>query len=777
MLRATLTVTRGFGTTMRIRGPGMLGQQSRARSTWSIGTTPSLSRTTLLTSSSVRVPRLVPMGLIRGLATDTDPKTTESVEGKEEQPSKPSTPESHEKVVGDVQSHEFKAETRQLLDIVAHSLYSEREVFIRELISNASDALEKLRHAQLISANVAADHSLEIQLFTDADKKTFTIQDFGIGMTKEELVQNLGTIAHSGSKEFLKKLGADAKDQPATAKERIIGQFGVGFYSAFMAGDKLTVYTRSAAPGSKGYCWTSDGLGSYSIAEAEGVSVGTKIIIYLRENAEEFAKAIRVREIIQKYSNFVGFEVKLNGEKVNTVQALWKKNKNEITEEEHLAFYRYLTSAQENYLYHLNYSADVPLSIHSVLYIPDRAYDPFEMGQMKSGVSLYSRNVLIQANSDKILPSWLRFVKGVVDSEDIPLNLSRELLQHGHLIRRLRDTLTGRILRWLEGESKTQPEQFSKFLKSFSLFLKEGIMQDQSNAERIAGLLRFESSAQEDTTSLSEYLGRAPEDQTAIFYHCAPNRETAQESPYLEAFQKRKVEVLFLYEEFDPIVFSQLIKYKGKELVSIDSEQADNLLKKVESTGASESTESQEKTKSETTGTQQKALNSDQLEELKTWLVTTLGSAVKEVKVSERLVSHPAVVLNHHTRAMRQMIKALEQRSGGNFPSMPEMVKLEINPNHAIIRGLFHLKDSNPTLAKEVASQVLDNALLSAGALNDPLTMVPRLNKILESVVIADTPAQPRQEKSDGKSNGNQNESSTPSEPKIPVVEGEKVTE
>ncbi|KAJ1955319.1 hypothetical protein IWQ62_005558, partial [Dispira parvispora] len=529
MLHATLTLARGFRTTVRTRGPSVLGQWSRARSTWGVGTSPILSKTAPPTSSSMRAPRLVPMGHVRGLATDTEPKSTETAEGKEEQPAKPSTPESHEKVVGDVQSHEFKAETRQLLDIVAHSLYSEREVFIRELISNASDALEKLRHAQLTNANVAADHPLEIQLFTDADKKTFTIQDFGIGMTKDELVQNLGTIAHSGSKEFLKKLGADAKDQPATAKDRIIGQFGVGFYSAFMAGDKLTVYTRSAAPGSKGYCWTSDGLGSYSIAEAEGVSVGTKIIIHLRENGEEFAKDVRVREIIQKYSNFVGFEVKLNGQKVNTVQALWKKNKNEITEEEHLAFYRYLTSAQENFLFHMNYNADAPLSIQSVLYIPDRAYDPFEMGQMKPGVSLYSRNVLIQANSDKILPPWLRFVKGVVDSEDIPLNLSRELLQHGHLIRRLRDALTGRILRWLEGESKTEPEQFNKFLKSFSLLLKEGIMQDQSNAERIAGLLRFESSVQEDTTSLGEYLGRAPEDQTAIFYHCAANRETAQE--------------------------------------------------------------------------------------------------------------------------------------------------------------------------------------------------------------------------------------------------------
>ncbi|KAJ1977294.1 hypothetical protein H4R35_002358 [Dimargaris xerosporica] len=720
---------------------------------------------------------------LRTLSTTTLRLTNTTASSTKESTPSEARPAPSEKVVGTAQSHEFKAETRQLLDIVAHSLYSEREVFVRELVSNASDALEKLRHLQLTDSSLAADHPLEISIYTDADNNTLTIQDSGIGMSEEELVGNLGTIAHSGSKDFMKQLEKSGKggSNAASARERIIGQFGVGFYSAFMVGDKLTVYTRSAKPGAKGYCWVSDGLGSYTISEAEGVAVGTKIVISLRDNSKEFVKPDRIKEIVQKYSNFVGFQVKLNNEPINTVTALWKRDKNSITEEEFKKFYQFLTSEYQNYRYHLVYKTDAPLSIHSVLYIPETNEEAVGFGQSKAGVNLYSRTVLIQAHSDKILPHWLRFIKGVVDSEDIPLNLSRELLQDGLLIRRLRETLTRRIIKWLESESKADPEKFATFLKQFSYYLKEGALQDQNNSEKIANLLRFSTTALEDgqMTSFGEYIDRMVKGQDAIFYMQASNRKTAEDNAYLEAFKRRNVEVMLLFDNFDPIVFSQLNKIRNHALVSIDSAEAEKKLKSIplardaaagkdQSAASAADTTSKGAAEGGATTSQLPALTKDDLQNLHTWLLATLGNRVKDIKVSERLVSHPAVVLGHQDRATRQLLKAMQERSGGSgsgFPMMPEVVSLEINPTHPVIVGLYHLKDANSQLAKAVAEQVLDNALLSAGALNDPLDMVPRLNQILQSTVQA-AAASPA---------SSSDSSAQLEKPDIPVVEGEKV--
>ncbi|KAJ1976337.1 hypothetical protein H4R33_006461 [Dimargaris cristalligena] len=717
-----------------------------------------------------------------------------------------SAPEPTEKEVGTPEAHEFRAETRQLLDIVAHSLYSEREVFVRELVSNAADALEKLRHMQLVNTNAAADQPLEIAIGTDTAANTITITDSGIGMTHAELVQNLGTIAHSGSKDFMKQLETAAKTDDkktdtssvaSAAKDRIIGQFGVGFYSAFMVGDKLTVYTRSSSsPDAKGYCWKSDGLGSYSISEAEGVAPGTKIVIHLRDNSTEFAKPATIRQIVTKYSNFINFPVKLNGEQVNTVSALWKKSKNSVTEQEHLDFFHFLAGSKlDQYRYNLHYSTDAPLSIQSVLYIPKTNAEATDMsGQLKPGVNLYSRTVLIQANSDKILPPWLRFIRGAVDSEDIPLNLSRELLQDGALIRRLRDTLTNRIIKWLQSESKANPDEYLNFLKSFSYFLKEGALQDSNNSDRIANLLRFPTSSKpvDEFTSFSEYIGRMVPKQKAIFYLNASNRRTAEENPYLETFKRRNVEVLYLYEDFDSIVFSQLGFVSGKPLVSIDSAEAETMLQEIplpeesadkDNAAAKSSADTDVKdssAKSDSTpangsaegnaGTPAVAprLTESEIGDLKTWLLETLGiDRVKEIKVSTRLVSHPAVVLNHQNKAFRQIMTAMRSRGGLEvFPEMPDVVSLEINPQHPVIYGLYQLMEDNPTLASDMAFQVLDNAMLSAGAMTDPLTMLPRLNRILQSTVEAATKT-----KKAAKA-----ESTDPS-PSIPVVEGEKVTD
>ncbi|KAJ1911973.1 hypothetical protein IWQ60_009882 [Tieghemiomyces parasiticus] len=759
---------------------------------------PALKRASPMSrSSTATLPRLSSAGLARTYTTD--PKASEaettSTEAETTTSSTTAAAREPEKEVGPAETHEFKAETRQLLDIVAHSLYSEREVFVRELVSNAADALEKLRHTQLVDgANVIADQPLEINLYTSPDNHTFTIQDSGIGMTREELETNLGTIAHSGSKQFIKQHAGSE-----SAKDRIIGQFGVGFYSAFMVGDQITVYTRSATPGSPGYCWRSDGLGSYTIAEAEGVAVGTKIVITLRDNGHEFERAERIREIVNKYSGFVGFPVKLNGEPVNTVEALWKKSKGSVTDEEYLNLYRYLASGPSahdhgKFMYHLHYNTDAPLAIRSILYVPESNPESALLSQTKPGVNLYSRSVLIQANSDRILPSYLRFLRGVVDSEDIPLNLSRELLQDGALIRRLRETITGRVLKWFKSESKYDPEAFGKFLAQFGSYLKEGALQEPEHANDLLDLLRFPSSAGTDAkpTTLGDYIARAPTGTDApkvIFYLEASNRATAKTNAYLEAFQRHNVEVLFLYDEFDTILFNQVGKFKDFILVSIDTSQAESLLKSLKkASGAGEDAKStdgkdQKDAESVAAGAATEAaraagiipdrLDKDQVTDLAAWMVRELGNQqVKEVKASERLVSHPAVVVDHQSKAMRQILKAMMRHGeGGNMPVVPEMVTLEVNPTHPVICGLYALTQSQPTLARRVAAQVLDNAMLMAGALNDPITMVPRLNQLLESLVV-DAAGKP---KDGGDSKAPETTKVEGDDKPIPVVEGEKV--
>uniref|UniRef100_A0A5F9CJJ5 Histidine kinase/HSP90-like ATPase domain-containing protein n=1 Tax=Oryctolagus cuniculus TaxID=9986 RepID=A0A5F9CJJ5_RABIT len=339
---------------------------------------------------------------------------------------------STESVHGSVSKHEFQAETKKLLDIVARSLYSEKEVFIRELISNASDALEKLRH-KLVSGGQALP-DMEIHLQTDAEKGTITIQDSGIGMTREELVSNLGTIARSGSKAFLEALQSQAE-----ASSRIIGQFGVGFYSAFMVADRVEVYSRPAAPESQGHQWLSDGSGVFEVAEASGVKTGTKIILHLKPDCKAFSDEARVRDVVTKYSNFVSFPLYLNGKRINTLQAIWMMDPKGVSEEQHEEFYRYIAQAYDKPRYTLHYKTDAPLNIRSLFYVPETKPSMFDVSrELGSSVALYSRKVLIQTKATDVLPKWLRFVRGVVDSEDIPLNLSRELLQES---RRLPETL------------------------------------------------------------------------------------------------------------------------------------------------------------------------------------------------------------------------------------------------------------------------------------------------------------------------------------------------
>ncbi|KAJ2614204.1 hypothetical protein H4S08_001827 [Coemansia sp. RSA 1365] len=625
-------------------------------------------------------------------------------------------------VVGPAEKHEFKAETKKLLHIVAHSLYSQREVFVRELISNASDALEKLRQLQTTSAKAGSDKPLEINIAIDPEQKTITFFDSGIGMTADELKENLGTIARSGSKAFIEKMQSSA--ETSNAANSIVGQFGVGFYSAFMVGDKITVYTRSAKPDSEGYCWVSDGLGAYTLSKAENVAVGTKIVISVKEDAKEFLDKEKLSEIIKKYSNFVGFPISVDGDKVNTIEALWTKDKSAITEEDHKNFYRFISHSWDDPMYSLVYKADAPLSIRSILYTPSRNPEAMGFERIKPGVSLYSRKVLIMSNAEGLLPEWLRFVKGVVDSEDLPLNLSRELLQNGPIIMRLKSIISSRIIKWLQEEARKDPAKYSQFFNEFGVFLKEGVCQDMENQKDIAKLLRFEISAKDSgqMVSLDDYVERMPKDQEHIYYFCTPSRKVGAESPYYVPFEKHGTEVLFMHHQLDEFVMGRLSEYNGKRLISVDSAEAGKVLKQWNDAA-----------QASTADDASPPLTTEQTDELTSWMRESMGTQAKEVRVSERFMTYPAIVVDFDSPAVRRMMKMMSGNKGDELPVSPCTV--EINPRDPVIKGLFALKSKNEDLARKIAQQLLDNAMIAAGIMDDPRSMVKRLNEILKATV------------------------------------------
>ncbi len=466
-------------------------------------------------------------------------------------------------------THEFQAETKKLLDIVINSLYTERDVFIRELISNAADALEKFRHESLTrnQEDLFDSHvPLEITIDLDEEKKELTITDTGIGMTGDELISDLGTIAHSGSNSFLAELAEAARKDVS-----LIGQFGVGFYSAFMAGATVRVQSRSW-DGSEGHEWSSDGTGSFEISESPGLHRGTKIIISLKEGCEDYAKKWKVESIIKQYSAFVPFPIKLDGETVNTVQALWARNKAEIKDEEDLEFYKFIANARDEPTYRLHFSTDAPLAINSLLFVPKENFEIMGFGRVSPGVNLYCQKVLIDQHSETILPEWLRFLKGVVDSEDLPLNISRQALQDNALVAKIRKVITKRFLKFLAEEAKKDEESYLKFWETFGIYLKEGVASDFEFRSELGKLMRFESSKSKESTpiGLDEYLLRMSPDQEEIYYINGPSRAAIEAGPYVEMFKKKDIEIIYTTEPIDDFVLSHLAEYEGKKFVSAD---------------------------------------------------------------------------------------------------------------------------------------------------------------------------------------------------------------
>ncbi|OUW17519.1 MAG: molecular chaperone HtpG [Opitutales bacterium TMED158] len=604
------------------------------------------------------------------------------------------------------EKREFQAEIKQLLDIVIHSLYTEKEIFVRELVSNASDALEKLRHLKITEKNIFDDSlDLEISISTDDTANTITIQDFGIGMDKDELIGNLGTIAHSGSKQFLQAL-----KEGGEKNDNLIGQFGVGFYSAFMVAKEVKVYSRSWKEDGTGHVWSSDGSGSFEIEEVEGQRRGTKIVISLKEDDKNFAADATVKEIIKRYSSFVQFPIKLNGEAVNTIDALWLRSKSEITDEEYTEFYKFQANAWDEPRYRLHFSADAPLAINALLFVPNENPERAGFGRIDPAVALYSRKVLIDSKPDELLPEWMRFAKGVVDSEDLPLNISRETMQDRSLIQKLGRVITKRFLKFLAEEAKKRPDQYQEFFDKFGFFLKEGVAIDMTYKEELSKLLYFESSTLDkgQKTTLADYVSRMKDDQKEIYYILGQNRESIESGPYLEGFKSRGLEVLFLYEPVDEYVMSNLNEYDGKTLVSAD--QGDIKLDDVAKPDA------------------ENALNDDEAKGLCEWLKETIGDKVKEVKVSDRLVDSPAIALTPDAMSaqMRRMMRQMGQDAG-----MPTEVLFEVNPRHPLMINLNQQRERDADLAKMIALQAFDNSMVAAGLLEDPKDMVTRMYDIL----------------------------------------------
>lgn len=607
------------------------------------------------------------------------------------------------------ETHHFQAEIQQLLNIVIHSLYTDKEIFVRELISNAADACEKLRFNQSSGKTVEqSDIAPAISIATDDKTGTITITDTGCGMTHGELVENLGTIAHSGTKAFLKQL-AEAK-KPDVG---LIGQFGVGFYSAFMVAKKVTVLSRSFVPEEQGWQWTSEGMGGYELAPAADLPRGTKITLELKDDAKDFAQENTVERIIQRYSSFVPFPIELNTKRLNTVQAIWARSKNEIKEEEYNEFYTFVGHDHDKPLFRLHFSADAPLAIQSLLFVPQRNFESMGMGRIDSEVNLYCRKVLIQAKAKGLFPEWLRFLKGVVDSEDLPLNISRETMQDSSLMQKLNKVLTGRFLKFLDEQSEKEVEAYEKFYAEYQRFLKEGVVTDFAHKDALGKLLRFESSTLDagKMTSLADYVKRMSSEQKEIYCLLAANRAAAEASPYFEVFKERKFEVLFLYDPWDEFVMEHLREFEAKPLKL--AEKADlNLSTKKDG-----------------------ALSEDAAKSLATWLKETLGDKIGEVRVSERLVESPAVVVDSDkfmTASMRRIMKAMKQDGPDAGTAKHDF---EINPAHPVIARLDVMRQKDSAFAASVAEQILDNARVAAGVLEDPRAMLARLNTLLERVL------------------------------------------
>ena len=608
-------------------------------------------------------------------------------------------------------THQFQTEVRQLLDIVIHAFYSDREVFVRELVSNASDALEKLRLKQLTQTDIyEPERELRITITTDEENGTLTIADSGIGMTQDEVVEFLGTIAHSGTKKFL-----EAMKESKGGTQDLIGQFGVGFYSVFMAADKVEVTTRSWQPDAAPVKWVSDGQEGYELGEAAADTPrGTSILIHLKEDAKNFAKGDHTRYILSKYSNFVGFPIDFNGEHLNTVQAIWMKSKKDVKPEEYEGFYQFIAHTESKPLSYMHFSADAPIVLNSVLFVPEENPEAMGFGRCEPMVSLYCHKVLIDSKPEKLLPEWLRFLAGVVDSEDLPLNISREMLQDNSLLRKVAGIITKRFIKHLEGVAKNETETYEKFWRTFSRYIKEGVVTSWEHKDALGKLLRFESTFTEPGkfTSFEDYVSRMKENQKDIYVLYGASRSQLENSPYLDALKARGFEVGFFTEGGDQFVVESLMKFGEKEIKSID--RAGLELPPLEAQP------------------DQPGLDDAEAEGLTTWVSDTFKERFSKVTTSDRVTSAPAIALQGEGDISPE-IKAYLRAMGQEIPEThPEIA---FNPHNPIVMKLAELRTQDEALATLLADQLINTALLRAGMLDDPAKLADNSQALLEKLL------------------------------------------
>jgi HSP90 family molecular chaperone len=607
------------------------------------------------------------------------------------------------------QSFHFKAETKQLLNILIHSLYKDREVFLRELLSNASDALNRLRFEMVTNQDVL-DPAVELSIHIKVDKEArmLTIQDTGIGMTKEEIIENLGTIAQSGARKFL-----EATKDKSTDLTQVIGQFGVGFYSVFMVAEWVRITSRSYHPSEKAVSWYATGEDNYEVSPAEMAERGTKVEIKLKEDASEFADEYRLKNIIHKHSEYIGFPIYVGEEKqpVNKQTSIWRMSKQNVTEEQYNDFYKQLTLDFEDPLLHVHVVTDAPVQLYALVYVPGKGERGIFSPRREDGLKLYSRNILIDEYNKDLLPEYLRFVQGVVDSEDLPLNVSRETVQATGLMGRLKKVVTGQVMKELESLAKNDADKYQTFWKEFGVYLKQGVATSLAEAESITPLLRFKTNLHPEAwSSLEDYVGRMKPEQKEIYFIVGEDPKSILRSPHLDYFQAQGTEVLLLTEPMDSFMLMGLHKYKDFELKSVAQAEIPDRPKEVEG---------------------QEQIAEADFSKLIERFKQVLGERVIDVRASNRL-SQSVARLADADGALNPELQRVYKYLGKEY-EIPKKI-LELNPSHPILKKLLDT-DSNSELQNLVIEQIYDSALLVEGLHPDPSSMASRVQQIIEAAL------------------------------------------
>ena len=609
------------------------------------------------------------------------------------------------------QQFSFKAETKQLLNILIHSLYKDREVFLRELLSNASDALNRMRFEMVTNKDVLDSNAeLKIHIKADKDKRTLTITDTGIGMTRDEIVENLGTIAQSGARNFLEI----AKEKNGDVSQ-VIGQFGVGFYSVFMAAESVRVISRSFQPEGKAVSWYATGEDNFIIGEADMGERGTRIEIKLKEDASEFAEEFRLKNIIHKHSDYIGFPIYMGEEEkpVNKQTSLWRTSKQDVTEEQYKEFYKQTTLDFEDPLTHIHLVTDAPVQLYALLYIPAKAERNMFSLRKEDGLKLYTRNILIDEYNKDLLPEFLRFVHGVVDSEDLPLNVSRETVQSSGLMPKLKKVLTNQVMRELENIAKNKAEKYNEFWQEFGVYLKQGIAANPSDADAINPLLRFKTNLNPETwSSLDDYVARLKDGQKEIFYIVGEDPKSVLRSPHLDYFHSQGTEVLLLTDPMDSFMLMGLRKYKDFELKNVSQAEVDTS-KKTDDQSVEENIPDPD-------------FNS-LIEQFK----KVLDERVTDVRGSNRLTHSVARLADSDSNANPDLQRVYKYL--GKEYEVPKKV-LELNPSHTILKNLLGL-ERDSELQNIIIEQIYDSAMLVEGLHPDPSSIAPRVQQIIEAAL------------------------------------------